>query len=384
MTKKIKMQFNYFLIFTLTIAVFGCKYEQFNVTEKPYVDKTSVELFVGDGAGSRNTIQLKSSPEGKQYTWSSFDPNIATVSQNGVVTAVSDGFTTISVASGNDVTNVSVWVRNWVPLKNFVLDKSESYGYWLDRFRVNAYFEPSNTTDTEIQWSSSDSDVAKVFEAGWVTCYNPGNAVITARTSSGITRTVDVQVFKSPTFIPRTNWEFPGYYIYDDDGNVIGDNRNEFEATIGFDTQANEGYPNGRVIAMLDGNANTFYHSRWGPDIPYPHWFIVDMKQNVEIQGIHLQRRQGNAGTSNGFELYTATEMPANPTTDPFAPGTWDWTDCGEYSFNRNTNDAQRIMITPPFPTARYVLMYFPNRAPIQNGSFIMFAEFGVYGNIVE
>lgn len=389
MKKVIKIKFfNGFLMFALTAAIFGCRYEQFKVTEVPYVDKTTVELFVGEGAGSRNTIQLKSSPEGVQYVWSSFDKNVATVSQNGVVTAVSEGFTNITVASANDVTNVNVWVRNWIPLEDFSLDKNVVYGYWQDRIRINAALEPLNTTDPEIHWSSSNPDVANVFDNGWLTCYNTGSSVITARSASGIIKTVEVKVYDRPeltpdVFIPRTNWEFPGY------------NQNTYTPTIGFSSQAPETFPNGRVIAMIDGNINSFYHSRWGepagvPVTDYPHWFIVDMKQNIELIGIMLQRRQGNASTATGFRVYTATAMPEEPTTNPFSKepsADWNWNNCGNYSFDRNSNNAQRITLNLPFPVARYVMMYFGTENRYGTGAndrYIMFAEFGVYGTVVD
>lgn len=166
--------------------------------------------------------------------------------------------------------------------------------------------------------------------------------------------------------IPRDTWIFPGYQ---------DDSQDE---TVGYSSQAtNEGAsPQGRVIAMLDGNTTTFWHARWGsPATNYPHWFIVDMRQSVLIREIELQRRQGNGGTAKGFHLYTCKDIPVD-TNDPVNGYTWE--DQGEYNFNPAINDAQKIKITNS-PVARYVKLYFDTNHK-GTGNYTMFAEFAVWG----
>ena len=376
MKKVIKMQFNGFLIFALTIAIFGCKYEQFKTTEKPFVDKTSVELFVGDGAGDRNTIQLKSSPEGKQYVWKSFDTSIATVSQNGVITAVKEGFTTVSVVSDNDATNVSVWVRTWIPLIDFRFDveEDEIIQDWMDRFKIPVIYNPTNASAQEIQWTSSDPGITSVSENGWISSYQAGKATLTATSYNGIVKTIDV-IVRAPlsfaNFISRKDWTFPGY----DDGSQ--------NATNGYSSQAtNEGgSPNGRVIALLDNNSGTFWHTAWSPATDYPNWFIIDMQEKAEIYGIMLQRRQGNNGlsTAKGFTFYTCETEPTDE-NDPV--NGYNWVDCGHFSFNITPEEQQKIHVKQPFPIARYVKVYFGANDK-GTGNYCQFAEFGLFGKVM-
>ena len=167
--------------------------------------------------------------------------------------------------------------------------------------------------------------------------------------------------------IPRAGWTFPGY----EDGSQ--------DEQAGYSSQAtNEGdSPQGRVIAMLDGNTATFWHARWGsPSANYPHWFIVDMHQNVLIREIELQRRQGNGGTAKGFRLYTCRGDIAVDTSDPL--NGYRWEDQGEFTFNPAVNDAQKIKISAS-PTARYVKMYFGENHK-GTGNYAMFSEFAVWG----
>ncbi|MDR2148665.1 MAG: Ig-like domain-containing protein, partial [Tannerella sp.] len=130
---------NYFkgmVTVTIILAACGCsdfKYDKFKITDKPFVNYTSIELFTGDGAGNHNSMQLISSPTDMKYTWSSADESVATVTQTGLVTAVSEGITIISVASQNDETKISVIVRKWIPLEDLVLDTDEKIIEWRGR-----------------------------------------------------------------------------------------------------------------------------------------------------------------------------------------------------------------------------------------------------------
>jgi len=379
MKREIKMQyFRGFLVLALTVAIYGCQqYDTFKITEKPYVDRTSVELFIGADAGDRNTAQLKSSPEGVNYTWTSLDPSVATVTQNGVITALKEGFAIITVASENDVTNVNVWVRTWIPLVDFDLDQDEVIKFWMDRFRINVKLEPSNTTESDfIQWYTTDPDVAAVSGNGWVTCYNKGTAIITARTASGIEKTVQVSVLpqlSADNFIPRDDWTFPGYVDNSGDG------------TIGYSSQENSGEgggtsPNGRVIAMIDGNLNSYWHSRWtGAGSSKPHWFIVDLKQTVELTGIMLQQRQNDNRGVTGFQFFTCASEPTNQ-NDPV--NGYEWVDLGSFTLAAAVYTQQRFPLYPPFPKARYVKVYIGTN--VGGGAHAMFSEFGLFGETVE
>ena len=61
-----------------------------------------------------------------------------------------------------------------------------------------------------------------------------------------------------------------------------------------------EVYPNGYANALLDGAANTFWHSRWanlpeGYVVGYPYWVTFDLQRKVQLDSAEYQQRHNNA-----------------------------------------------------------------------------------------
>ena len=60
----------------------------------------------------------------------------------------------------------------------------------------------------------------------------------------------------------------------------------------------NAGSPCGNV---LDGDANTIWHTQYEPDItPFPHTITIDFKQNLLIGSIMIQPRPGGGNGAIG------------------------------------------------------------------------------------
>lgn len=78
------------------ISLIGCTTNKIdhNYDNMVYVNQSSLELFYGD------TQQLTASPTESTFEWISEDPSIATVDNNGLVTATGTGRTQITVTQG--------------------------------------------------------------------------------------------------------------------------------------------------------------------------------------------------------------------------------------------------------------------------------------------
>lgn len=73
-------------------------------------------------------------------------------------------------------------------------------------------------------------------------------------------------------------------------------------AAFSSEEAGGEGPKSGYVSAILDGDANTFWHTRWsGGSAQPPHWFIVDLGVSYNVNKITLLPRQGSGSRPNGL-----------------------------------------------------------------------------------
>jgi len=132
----------------------------------------------------------------KSITWSSSDNNVASVDNNGLVTAIKAGLVTITARTNNEKTSSA----------NIIVDENpdEPTGVSLSSTLVNIYtgeqqqitakIDPDSATDKTVTWSSSDNNVASVNDSGLITGINSGTATITAKTSNDKTTLVNVTI----------------------------------------------------------------------------------------------------------------------------------------------------------------------------------------------
>lgn len=141
------------------------------------LNKTELDLVKGDTYNLIATV-TPSTATNKKVTWSSSNKNVATVDENGKVTAISEGTTIVSVKTEdqNKIETVTVNVRKLNVSKTSVeLEVSESV-------TVTASCSPKKAGDS-FEWSSSNENVAKV-ENGVITAVSSGDAIITVKLNS--------------------------------------------------------------------------------------------------------------------------------------------------------------------------------------------------------
>ena len=155
------------------------------------LNKTTLSLV----KGSSETLTATVAPDDTTdttLTWSTSNENVATVNNNGVVTAVGAGTATITVTTANGKTatcevTVSV-LASGVSLNknNLSLIKGSSE-------TLTATVAPADTTDKTVNWTSSNTSVVTVAN-GTVTAVAAGMATITVTTANGKTATCEVTV----------------------------------------------------------------------------------------------------------------------------------------------------------------------------------------------
>lgn len=147
---------------------------------------TELELTAGGTQTLMVTIDPSNATD-KTLTWSSSDANVATVDQNGKITAVSPGTVTITVKSSNGkstfcklTVKVAEVAVEYISLKNPALELKVGESAAIEYTIV-----PDNATYKSVDWSSSNESVATVDQKGVVTAVSAGNAEITAKSVSG-------------------------------------------------------------------------------------------------------------------------------------------------------------------------------------------------------
>jgi len=132
----------------------------------------------------------------KTVTWTSSNPEIATVDFNGVITGVKAGVCYVYATSedGNDIVgSCKVTVRKAVPITKVIIDSSEIVFFPGQTRQLSSRTYPMNTTES-VTWISDDISVATVDANGLVTAVGQGNCTIYCVGESGVEDTCEVKV----------------------------------------------------------------------------------------------------------------------------------------------------------------------------------------------
>lgn len=117
--------------------------------------------------------------DNRMFGWQSSQPEIASVSAEGVVKANETGTAVITASAGERQVSCTVTVA--VPLVSIRLNKETLTLNKNQQELLQVIYEPENTTDDKtVVWSSSDNKVVTV-EDGMVKAAGKGSAVVTAK-----------------------------------------------------------------------------------------------------------------------------------------------------------------------------------------------------------
>ena len=148
-------------------------------------DKVTVEK--GQKANLNVTYLPADTTDEKAVTWKSENESVATVDENGVVTAVAGGKTKVIAAKANNKITAVCEVKVPIHTESIALNKTEITDLLKGKTeKLEVSFIPSNTEDSrEVKWTSSAADIAAVDANGTVKALKEGTATITATTADG-------------------------------------------------------------------------------------------------------------------------------------------------------------------------------------------------------
>ena len=166
------------------------------------IEQESIEMVKGT-TRHINASVVPEDADDKNFTWSTSDYNVVSISQDGLVTAISSGEAKLYATLNIDKTIVdSCTVKVYQPVNEVKLNittKSVKVG---ETFNLAATISPSDADNKNVIWSSEDSELATV-DNGKVTALKPGMVRIfaTSEYAPEISAFCEVEIIQPATGI---------------------------------------------------------------------------------------------------------------------------------------------------------------------------------------
>ena len=124
--------------------------------------------------------------DNKAVTYFSSDPEVATVDENGVVTAIKGGeiIITVTTVERGLVASCKVTVYEFVSSIS-INEKDKPYINIGTTKRLTATIKPDSATNKSLTWTSSDPSIISINDKGIVTANKVGTVLITVMTNDG-------------------------------------------------------------------------------------------------------------------------------------------------------------------------------------------------------
>ena len=157
------------------------------------LDKSSVTLKYGTTDTIKATV-IPNNAANKKVTWTSSNPNLVTVDNNGNIKAIlnQSGSVTITAKTSDGKHSISINVKVVkveikVNVTGIKLDKKTVTLKYGTTDTIKATISPSNATNKNVNWTSSNSNLVTVDSNGNIEAVGNknGTATITAKTAEG-------------------------------------------------------------------------------------------------------------------------------------------------------------------------------------------------------
>ena len=229
------------------------------------LNKASLNLTKGQSESLSATVSPDNATD-KTVTWSSSDATIASVDQNGRVTALKSGNASIMAKAGEKSATCSVVITT--PVESVSLDRNSVNLEEGQSTTLVATINPNDADEKTVEWTTSNSSVATVAN-GVVTAHAEGNAVITA-TAGGKSSTCIVEVEKA--FVPVTSLTLDQTSVKLKEGDsvvlvaTIAPNNATYQSLIwsSYNDSIAKVDQNGKVTARKSGNVTITVETRSG------------------------------------------------------------------------------------------------------------------------
>ncbi len=156
-----------------------------------YIAVTGINLAQKSGTiGVNGTNKISASVKpsnatNKKIGYSSSDKSIATVDSSGIITGKKAGTAYITVSAEDKTASYVITVVSNVALKGISISPKNLEINENSSGKINISYNPSNATNKNVTWKSSNTDVVTVDNIGNVKAVAPGSATITVVSNDG-------------------------------------------------------------------------------------------------------------------------------------------------------------------------------------------------------
>lgn len=132
-----------------------------------------------------NAAVLPADASDPSLIWSSSDPAVAAVSQNGQVCAIARGQVTVTATTVDGGYSAACSITIIQPVTKIELDRSALRLTLGQSDQLTATIWPDNANDLSVIWETDNAQIATVSSTGLVTAINAGTAQVTVRALNG-------------------------------------------------------------------------------------------------------------------------------------------------------------------------------------------------------
>jgi len=302
------------------------------------ISQSNVELEVNDTYQLSATIDPANATD-PSVTWSSSDETVATVDNIGLVSAISEGTSTITVTTndGGYTANSAITVNpQTVSVTGVSISQNSLDLNTGETYQLSATITPSNATDQSVTWSVGNASVATVNSSGLVSAVSAGTTTITVTTNDGgYAATSEVTVISNNTIASTYgNGGTPGTgnpWLVNNSGSIRieAENFNQGGEGVGYhDSGSNNSGGQYRASEGVDiqstSDADGGFNVGW---ISADEWmeYTIDVPESGTFS-IHLRVARDPSGSSAIQTLFGAdSENLINKTGTMSVPNTGSW-----------------------------------------------------------
>ena len=171
-----------FYLFLASVCILACEKAPEEIAVSAVsLSQPTAEMIIGETVQLIATI-VPSNATAKSVIWASSKQSVATVSDSGLVTAISEGTSTITASAGGKSASCTVTVsKKVIEVTSVELDLAELSLEEGRSATLVATVKPVDATDKTVSWSSTDTAIATVDGNGTVSAVKEGTATITAK-----------------------------------------------------------------------------------------------------------------------------------------------------------------------------------------------------------